>query len=404
MKKLVSVMLACILVLSMANTAFAINSKYYWGEDGVIFDTSHGQIPVKVLKGKMTEAVFYMMPDGCYMLGGGYVGPDGGTALEFNQDGFSGTISAMYRLNGGIEPVARVSSNDGELSGYVKYYLIAPEKRSIVAETGVPNAEVEFLNYRGEVIGTVTADNKGRAEYDPNSYVFDLEMAVAFAEKHWNSGELVPDNDCASFVSAILTQGGYAVDCPYASKNDGEGGDKGQLESWFKKYGGQFIDSSVPWMSVHPGDVVYPSKDHGHAMFVAEVDMEKGVHLYAHSTSAKHLDEGLTNNCWVKMSFYGVAQISHYVYTWRIKDNSKGELVVNKVDEDDPDTKLSGAVFELLTQKEDGSYDIVDAQTTGTDGKVYFNELDPGEYVIREKTPPTGYLLNEDSGNEDEVN
>ncbi|MEF2244345.1 SpaA isopeptide-forming pilin-related protein [Paenibacillus sp. IITD108] len=48
---------------------------------------------------------------------------------------------------------------------------------------------------------------------------------------------------------------------------------------------------------------------------------------------------------------------------------------------------LAGAEFVLLDENED----VVQTVTSGTDGKVTFTDVREGEYVIREKTPPTGY-------------
>src|SRR5690625_408658 len=66
-----------------------------------------------------------------------------------------------------------------------------------------------------------------------------------------------------------------------------------------------------------------------------------------------------------------------------------GDVEILNVDEEE--NSLEGAEFKLFT--EDGVE--VDTKTTNEDGKLVFENLEPGNYYIQETEAPTGYLLNE---------
>ena len=79
-----------------------------------------------------------------------------------------------------------------------------------------------------------------------------------------------------------------------------------------------------------------------------------------------------------------------------IKDN----IELTKVDKDYPDNKLTGAEFEVYADANgDGKLDIGDkllGTMTELDGGVYqMKELRYGKYLVREKTAPTGFVLDE---------
>ncbi|WP_042169960.1 SpaA isopeptide-forming pilin-related protein [Paenibacillus gorillae] len=69
---------------------------------------------------------------------------------------------------------------------------------------------------------------------------------------------------------------------------------------------------------------------------------------------------------------------------------SKGSLVVTKVDADDSNVKLQGAVFELYNS----SNVKVDQQTTNGTGKATFSGLEFGTYTLKETSAPAGYEIN----------
>ena len=78
----------------------------------------------------------------------------------------------------------------------------------------------------------------------------------------------------------------------------------------------------------------------------------------------------------------------------------KGNIELTKVDEDYPDNKLSGAVFEVYADGNgDGKLDEGDTllgEMTELEGGIYqMNELRYGKYLVREKTAPTGFVLDE---------
>ena len=78
----------------------------------------------------------------------------------------------------------------------------------------------------------------------------------------------------------------------------------------------------------------------------------------------------------------------------------RGSISLTKVDKDYPDNKLTGAVFEVYSDTNgDGKLDKEDTllgTMTEMEGGVYqMTELRYGKYLVREKTAPTGYILDE---------
>ena len=78
----------------------------------------------------------------------------------------------------------------------------------------------------------------------------------------------------------------------------------------------------------------------------------------------------------------------------------RGSISLTKVDKDYPDNKLTGAVFEVYSDTNgDGKLDKDDAllgTMTEMEGGIYqMTELRYGKYLVREKTAPTGYILDE---------
>lgn len=78
----------------------------------------------------------------------------------------------------------------------------------------------------------------------------------------------------------------------------------------------------------------------------------------------------------------------------------RGSISLTKVDKDYPDNKLTGAVFEVYSDTNgDGKLDKEDTllgTMTEMEGGVYqMKELRYGKYLVREKTAPTGYILDE---------
>lgn len=78
----------------------------------------------------------------------------------------------------------------------------------------------------------------------------------------------------------------------------------------------------------------------------------------------------------------------------------KGNIELTKVDEDYPDNKLSGAVFEVYADTNgngnlDADDELIGEMTELEDGIYHMNELRYGEYLVREKTAPEGFLLDE---------
>ncbi|PFP53880.1 peptidase, partial [Bacillus cereus] len=74
----------------------------------------------------------------------------------------------------------------------------------------------------------------------------------------------------------------------------------------------------------------------------------------------------------------------------KVKEKIKGQVEITKVDANDTNKKLAGAVFEIL---KDGAK--IDTLTSDENGKATSKELDPGDYILKEVQAPEGYELSD---------
>ncbi|MEK3875834.1 SpaA isopeptide-forming pilin-related protein [Paenibacillus sp. FSL M7-0420] len=72
-----------------------------------------------------------------------------------------------------------------------------------------------------------------------------------------------------------------------------------------------------------------------------------------------------------------------------VKNDFFGSLKLTKLDVNDSSKKLEGAVFELYDSKNA----LVGTKTTDANGELKFTKLKGGEYTLKEKTAPAGYIL-----------
>ncbi len=68
-----------------------------------------------------------------------------------------------------------------------------------------------------------------------------------------------------------------------------------------------------------------------------------------------------------------------------------GKIKITKYDEADADVKLAGVVFEI---REKTTNNLVDTVTTDADGIAVSKALNNGQYIVKEKTPKSGYQVN----------
>lgn len=68
-----------------------------------------------------------------------------------------------------------------------------------------------------------------------------------------------------------------------------------------------------------------------------------------------------------------------------------GKIKITKFDEADATVKLAGVVFEIF---EKGTNKLVDTVTTDKDGIALSKALSDGKYIVKEKTPKSGYQVN----------
>ena len=68
-----------------------------------------------------------------------------------------------------------------------------------------------------------------------------------------------------------------------------------------------------------------------------------------------------------------------------------GKIKITKFDEADATVKLAGVVFEI---REKTTNNLVDTVTTNADGIALSKALSDGKYIVKEKTPKSGYQVN----------
>ena len=95
-----------------------------------------------------------------------------------------------------------------------------------------------------------------------------------------------------------------------------------------------------------------------------------------------------------------ISKVDEVVEIELVNEFITGSIELTKVDEDYPDNKLTGAVFEVYADKNgDGKLDDGD-ELLGEmgelgDGVYQMSDLRYGKYLVREKTAPEGFLLDE---------
>ncbi|WP_425332959.1 SpaA isopeptide-forming pilin-related protein [Bacillus nitratireducens] len=82
--------------------------------------------------------------------------------------------------------------------------------------------------------------------------------------------------------------------------------------------------------------------------------------------------------------------IKQEVLNEKVKGKITGQIEIIKVDANDRDKKLAGAVFEIL---KDGTK--IDTLTSDENGKATSKELEPGDYILKEVQAPKGYSLSD---------
>ncbi|WP_242268069.1 collagen binding domain-containing protein, partial [Bacillus cereus group sp. BfR-BA-01352] len=82
--------------------------------------------------------------------------------------------------------------------------------------------------------------------------------------------------------------------------------------------------------------------------------------------------------------------VKQEVLNEKVKEEITGQLEITKVDANDTNKKLAGAVFEIW---KDGTK--IDILTSDENGKATSKELDPGDYILKEVQAPEGYELSD---------
>ncbi|PFS88158.1 prealbumin-like fold domain-containing protein, partial [Bacillus cereus] len=82
--------------------------------------------------------------------------------------------------------------------------------------------------------------------------------------------------------------------------------------------------------------------------------------------------------------------VKQEVMNEKVKEEITGQLEITKVDANNTNKILAGAVFEIW---KDGTK--IDTLTTNKSGKATSKELEPGDYTLKEIKAPEGYTLSD---------
>ncbi len=276
--------------------------------------------------------------------GYGYVRTgDGSRASGWTITSTVGSICALARIgythHAAVKVMARQSSwpdsrPDEEkilwinaYNSYVPAIVPAYTQRRIVEhgeivafETGVPGATVELWIRDGEeAVTTAAADETGYVVFDADhaadgqdhyvsvTYTFgyyDYHAATAYASAPANltpagggtGREWVSNNDCATYVSRILTAGGFPIYAPYTNSSSSQGGSV--RHTLVSLTDGAYFKNEFTIEDFHEGDIVW-GHDMGHTLYCSAVNPEDNtIHVYAHSTRA---NSPLCDNGWVSI-------------------------------------------------------------------------------------------------------
>ncbi len=77
-----------------------------------------------------------------------------------------------------------------------------------------------------------------------------------------------------------------------------------------------------------------------------------------------------------------------------VEGDLKGQIKITKIDNITREP-LANATFEIIKSTNNGE-EVVESVTTNNNGVVYSKKLDPGEYIVKEITPPDGYIIDEE--------
>ncbi|MED1021784.1 collagen binding domain-containing protein, partial [Bacillus mycoides] len=92
----------------------------------------------------------------------------------------------------------------------------------------------------------------------------------------------------------------------------------------------------------------------------------------------------------VKVNVVANEVVKQEVLNEKVKEKITGQVEITKIDANDTDKKLEGAVFEIL---KDGIK--IDTLTSDKNGKATSKKLEPGDYVLKEVQAPEGYNLSD---------
>ncbi|PGZ65934.1 hypothetical protein COE61_28005, partial [Bacillus thuringiensis] len=82
--------------------------------------------------------------------------------------------------------------------------------------------------------------------------------------------------------------------------------------------------------------------------------------------------------------------VKQEVMNEKVKEEITGQLEITKVDANNTNKILAGAVFEIW---KDGTK--IDTLTTNKSGKATSKKLEPGDYTLKEIQAPEGYTLSD---------
>lgn len=263
-------------------------------------------------------------------------------------------------------------------------------------EKGLRGVVYEVRDSVGKVVATLTTDDSGVAETEalplggytvqeksaPDGYVIDdtvYEITLAFK-----------DQNTAIVIATIKAENKLRT-----------GGVK------LLKYTEKFNADKISFEKVLGNDYVfglYTAEDAGDipADVLLEVltTDEQGI---AQSTvklpyGKYYLKELATPDSDIKMLTDKLPLIidselnTQYVSEPILNEMFKGKIGVYKLDAEDNERGLAGAVFEVR----EASGKLVDTITTDTKGYAETNDLPTGEYKIKELTPPPGFILSDE--------
>ena len=284
------------------------------------------------------------------------------------------------------------------------------EHETAAFDTGMPNTNIDLLDEDGTMLTSAWSDDTGHVVFDSEHTVdgkdyysravyslggYEYSVAVEAARSHHSlgeEGEWGAIQTCVQAITAYLKKAGLDLG----------------VQSYIRdalsrlRVMGAHVHSAGSWKidQAHIGDIVLPADDGGHVMMVVAIDYTAKMLQCATICHSNNWHQDVYGNdinwAWITVkdakSLYKLVEEVNKTYTYRVSEDQvdprKGQIRVIKKDSASGQP-IAGVIFDIYQGET-----VVGSMTTGTNGIAVSDSLSAGEYTVREREVPAGYMNN----------